>query len=223
MRIRSGIVHAAVLAGLLAAGAGTRALGERARGEGRPHRVAALPAVPFLEVVALGYREAAADVAWLQAVQYYGEHRQGGNDLSEFRHYVAAVNTLDPRYEHAYVFGAFVLATESGDRQGALDLLRRGVRANPSSGRLLFEMGFLHYVLGDELEAALPYLRLAARRPNGRERAQRFMAFIERRLGRLETAWLLWQDILTTSRDPSMRAVAAQAMRSLEREMRQPR
>ena len=39
--------------------------------------VAALPAIPFLEVVSLGYREAAADLAWMQAVQYYGQHRQG--------------------------------------------------------------------------------------------------------------------------------------------------
>ena len=64
----------------------------------RPRRaVAALPAVPFLEVVALGYREAAADLAWMQAVQYYGEYRQRSNDLSEFDHYLHVVNTLDRR------------------------------------------------------------------------------------------------------------------------------
>ena len=100
------------LAALLAATTLARATAERLARSQVPDRVATLPAIPFLEVASLGYREAMADVAWLGAVQYYGEHRQGGNDLTEFRHYVDAVNVLDPRFEHPYVFGAFVLATE---------------------------------------------------------------------------------------------------------------
>lgn len=201
-------------AALLAATTLARATAERMARAQLPDRVGALPAIPFLEVASLGYREAMADVAWLQAVQYYGEHRQGGNDLSEFRHYVDAVNVLDPRFEHAYVFGAFVLATERADLDAALELLRRGTRANPDSPICPFEMGFLTYVTGGDLDSALHYLRLSAQRPGGRERALRFMAFLNRRLGRLETAWLLWNDIYTTTRDPGMRAVAA---RSLER------
>jgi hypothetical protein len=80
-----------------------------------------LPANPFLEIVALGYRPAAADAAWLQAVHYYGEYRQGGNDLSEFQHYVAAVNALDPRFIHPYIFGAVVLASEKHDLPAAME------------------------------------------------------------------------------------------------------
>ena len=109
---RHGLVEALVLAALAAATCLFATAGERAtRGAPRP-RVAALPALPFLEVMSLGYRQIAADLSWLQAVQYYGEYRQGGNDLSQFEHFVRAVNTLDPRFEHAYVFGATVLATD---------------------------------------------------------------------------------------------------------------
>lgn len=208
------------LVALLAATTLARATAERLARAQLPDRVAALPAIPFLEVASLGYRGAMADVAWLGAVQYYGEHRQGGNDLAEFRHYVDAVNVLDPRFEHPYVFGAFVLATERADLDGALELLRRGARANPESPVCPFEMGFLTYVNGGNLEAALRYLRLAAERPGGRERALRFMAFLNRRLGRLETAWLLWNDIYTTTRDPAMRAVAAASLAKLEQQLR---
>lgn len=213
-------VHALVVVALVAATAAVRHAGEQAASGGLPHRVAALPAIPFLEFASLGYREAAADAAWLQAVQYYGEHHQGGNDLSEFQHYVAAVNALDPRYEHAYVFGAFVLANEARELQSAMDLLRRGARANPDSPTCLFEMGFLAFVDGGDLEAALHYLRLSAQRPGGRDRAERFMAYLNRRLGRLETAWLLWNDIYRNSRDPAMRSVAAEGMRRVEAAMR---
>jgi hypothetical protein len=225
MKRRDWVLHGLVLVALATAAGLARRAGEPLATGGLPHRVAALPAIPFLEVAAIGYRAAAADAAWLQAVQYYGEHRQGGNDLAEFEHYVNAVATLDPRFEHASVFGAFVVATEKQDLPGALEILRRDARANPDSPEAPFEMGFLTYVEGGDLEAALHYLRLSAQRPGGRERAERFMAFLNRRLGRLETSWLLWNDIYRTTRDPGMRAVAAASMRRLEalqREGKQP-
>ncbi len=188
----------------------------------RPKRaVAALPGIPFLEFAALGYREAAADLAWMQAVQYYGQHRQGGNDLSEFGHFLSAVNTLDPRYEHAYVLGSVVLATDGGDLDAALEVLRRGARANPESGTCTFEMGFLSYVIGNDAESAMRYFALAEQDAEQQERAQRFRAFLSRRLGRLETAYLLWQDLYESTESPSLRIVAQESMRRIEDELRQ--
>jgi hypothetical protein len=214
-------VLAAVL--LLAATTLARRLTETAAAEGLPDRVAALPAVPFLEVASFGYRAAAADVAWLHAVQYYGEHRQGGNDLGAFEHYVEAVQTLDPRFEHASVFGAVVVATEKNDLPGGLDILRRGASANPDSPLLPFEMGFLTFVQGGDLEAAEAYLRLAGQRPGGRERAQRFQAFLNRKMGRLEKSWLLWNDLARNSRDPGMRLIAADNLKRVEKALREER
>ena len=183
--------------------------------------VAALPAIPFLEVVSLGYREAAADLAWMQAVQYYGQHRQGGNDLSEFGHYLQAVNTLDPHYEHAYILGSVVLATDGNNLPAALEVLRRGARQNPDSGALPFEMGFLSYVVGNDSDAALRYFRLASQDSRQQERAQRFQAFLSRKLGRLETAYLLWKDLYEHTDNASLRIVAQESVRRLEAEMRQ--
>lgn len=222
MRLRALLLHALVLAALAGLATVTRGVALRTAAAA-PHQVGALPAIPFLEVSALGYREAAADIAWLQAVQYYGEHRQGGNDLAEFQHYVAAVNALDPRFQHAYIFGAFVLATEQRDLPAALAVLRRGAQANPESPHFPFEMGFLTFVEAGDLEASLRYLALSAQRPGGRDRALRFMAYLNRRLGRLETAWMLWNEIYRSSRDPSLRTIAAESMQRLQAQMgRQP-
>jgi len=205
-----------VLATLLAGRAGQAQVRSGARS-----RIGSLPAIPFLETVALGYREAMADLAWMQAVQYYGEHRQGGNDLSEFGYFIEAVNQLDPRYEHAYILGAVVLATDGQDLRAALDVLRRGARANPESGALPFEMGFLSYVAGGDGDAAVRYFGLAAQYPAGRDQAQRFQAFLSRKLGRLETAWLLWNDLYQHTDNPSLKIVAAESLRKLETAMRQ--
>jgi hypothetical protein len=218
--MNAALVHTAVFVALTGSATLARYAAERGAAEGLPERVAALPALPFLEVAALGYRAAAADVAWLQAVQYYGEHRQGGNQLGEFEHFVEAVNALDPRFEHAHVFGAVVVATEKDDLGGALAILRRGARANPGSPVCPFEMGFLTYVQGGDPDVAIAYMRLASQRPGDRERAQRFIAFLNRKLGRLETAWMLWADLYQTTRDPGLRIVAAESMRKLERALR---
>jgi tetratricopeptide (TPR) repeat protein len=183
------------------------------------HGVAALPAVPFLEALALGYRAAAADLCWMQAVQYYGEHRQGGNDLSEFGHYLDAVNTLDPRYEHAYILGSIVLATDAHDFAAARRVLLRGAAANPESHRFAFHLGFLAYVTTGDLEMALRYFEQAARFPAGRDRAQRFAAFLNRRLGNLQTAWAMWNDLYRNSDDESLRIVALESMRRIEAEL----
>jgi len=183
-------------------------------------RVAVLPSIAFLETVALGYRAAVADLAWLQAVQYYGEHRQGGNDFSEFGHFVHAVNVLDPRFVHPSIFGAVVLATEGRNLPGALEVLRRGARANPQSALFPFEMGFLIYVQGGDVRAAMRYLQLAAQKPGGRDRAQRFLAFMNRKLGRLETAWMLWDDLRRTTKDPGLRIVADESCRRIEAALR---
>jgi hypothetical protein len=182
--------------------------------------VAALPAVPFLEAVALEYREAAADLCWMQAVQYYGEHRQGGNDLSRFGHYLDAVQTLAPRYEHAYLLGAVVLATDGGRYDAAMDVLRRGSRALPQSHAIPFHMGFLTFVVERDSRRAASWFGYASRWPQGRQRALRFQAFMNRRLGDLERAWALWQDILQNSEDESMRIIAKENIKKIEADLR---
>lgn len=209
-----------VLTALVLATLGVTRAGRAQVATAPQQRVRSLPALPFLEVVALGYREAAADLAWIQAVQYYGEHRQGGNDLSEFGHFLDAVNQLDPRYEHAYVLGAFVLATDASDLETALAVLRRGSRALPQSYRIPFEMGFLTYVMGGDADEAAHYFGFAALKPGGRQRALRFQAFLNRRLGRLETAWALWQDLYRSADNPAFRVVAKEALEKIEAELR---
>ena len=46
----------------------------------------------------------------------------------------------------AYVFGAFALAQEGREFPAAERLMFKGLEANPESGELAFELGFLYYV-----------------------------------------------------------------------------
>ena len=127
---------------------------------------------------------------------------------------------MSPRYEHAYLLGAVVLATDGQQYDTAMDVLRRGSRALPSSYAIPFHMGFLSFIVKNDPEQAGAWFGYAAQWPQGRQRALRFQAFMSRQLGDLERAWALWQDVLQNSTDASMRLIATESMKKIEEELR---
>ena len=152
-------------AALLAAGVAWRTL---------PHprpleELSYYPSGEYLRPIALGHAETAADLAWLRAVQYYGEHRADR----------PAVHADVPRVRRPHVAGAAVRprvrlrrvrARPGGnDFPKAESLMQKGIEHNPDSGRLAFELGFLYYVRpgGRDLKRAAEYFEQAARMPDG--------------------------------------------------------
>jgi hypothetical protein len=163
---------------------------------------------------ALGYETAAADLAWLRAIQYYGEHRLTDQKYDMIGHLMDVVTDLDPRFTQPYVFGAFVMAQEQHQPERGLDLLRRGLRANPDDWELAFQIGFLHYVCTHDYSAAARYFTLASRIPGHAEYVERFAAWTNQRAGNPETAVLLWKGILATG-NRYMQEVAERELRRL--------
>jgi hypothetical protein len=156
------------------------------------------PSGIMLRQASLGYEAAAADVAWLRGIQYYGEHRLTDQKYDQIGHVMHIVTELDPRFEQPYVFGAFVLAQELREPQRGLDLLIRGFEANPESWRLAFEIGFLHYVCRHDYASAGRYFTWASRLPGHPDYAERFAAFANERAGNAGMAALLWRQVLAT-------------------------
>jgi hypothetical protein len=101
-----------------------------------------------------------------------------------------------------------------------MDVLRRGSRALPQSHAIPFHMGFLSFVVERDARRAAFWFGYAARWPEGRQRALRFQAFMNRQLGDLERAWALWQDILKNSDDESMRIIAKENIKKIEADLR---
>ncbi len=175
-----------------------------------------LPSGLFLRESTAGFRETAADALWFQAVQYYGEYRHGRHDLAYFRGMIRGVTTLDPRFLEAYRFGALVLATDMRDVEGGLDLLRRGIQANPDRAMLPFEAGFLHWILQRDYARAAVWFDAAARAPDASDFTRRFAAFAHKRAGQLEVSYVLWRNLRDTTSDPNMRTLAQGMMAKIE-------
>ena len=177
------------------------------------------PSGQHVRAAALGYPDAAADLAWLRAVQYYGEHRKSDNRFVKMEHIFDILTTLAPRFTAAYVFGAFALAQEGDDFPAAERLMHKGLELNPRSGRLAFEMGFLYYVRpgGRELVRASEYFEQASRQPDGPPQSARFAAFTRQHSGNLAVSYELWTQVYENSGNPALREMAEREMRRIRR------
>jgi hypothetical protein len=172
------------------------------------------PSGEHLQRATFGQAEAAADLAWLRAVQYYGEHRHSDNRFEKMFHVFDILTTLAPHFESAFVFGAFALAQEGRDFPHAAQLMEKGLDANPRSGRLAFEAGFLHYVKPDgrDLATAAEYFETASRLPGAPATAGEFAAFSHQNTGNLAVAYDLWRHMRDSTRNPLLREVAQRQM-----------
>jgi hypothetical protein len=188
----------AVAALLLAASGGLHAAFGGRIERGPAHELLYFPSGLFVKQASIGYETAAADLAWLRGIQYYGEHRMTDQNYVRIGHVMSVATDLDPRFLAPYVFGAFVLAQELRRPDDGLALLEKGRRANPESWLLAFETGFLHYVCRHDYESAARYFVRAARLPGHPPYVESFAAFASQRAGNRGMAILLWKRVLAT-------------------------
>ncbi len=177
------------------------------------------PSGRHLLAATLGHAESAADLAWLRAVQYYGGHRATDNRFVRMFHVFDILTTLAPGFLPAYVFGAFALAQEGADFPSAERLMLKGIEANPRSGPLAFQLGFLYYVRpgGRDLRSAAAYFEQAARQQDAPPQSARFAAYAHQQSGDLRVAYALWSDVRRSSPNRYMREIAEREMRRIRK------
>lgn len=214
VRRRMGIAWALALA----LGAGAFALADRAY-QVLPHpqplqELSYYPSGQHLKPATLGHAESAADVAWLRAVQYYGEHRSTDLRFTQMYHVFDILTSLSPHFIPAYVFGAFALAQEGFEFERAEQLMLKGLEHNPHSGVLAFEMGFLYYVRpgGRDLRRAGELFERAARQSDAPPQSARFAAFARQHAGDLRVAYEMWHHVAQTSGNRYLREMAEREM-----------
>lgn len=108
-----------------------------------------------------GFEDLAADLYWLRTVQYYGGQRAFATEkrFALLRPLIDITTTLDPRLELAYRYGALFLSEGwpegAGEPRQGVELLEEGIRQNPGSWRLRWDLGSIWYFfLKDERKAA---------------------------------------------------------------------
>ena len=180
-----------------------------------------LPSARALKGLSLGYTGLMADIYWTRAVQYFGGHHAAhAQQYKLLAPLLDITTTLDPHLIIAYRFGATFLAQKppegAGDPKGAVELIERGIRENPDTWQLYYELGFLNYMeLHDPAGAAQAFQR-GADIPHSHPFLRVLAAAMAQHAGERQTARALWMTTYQTTDDRMIKENAVKHLRALD-------
>jgi len=187
-----------------------------ARGAADPVELAYFPSGKLMKTAALGFDGLAADLAFLQTVQYYGKHRRADRVYPHAPHMFGVVTELDPTFVTPYLFGALVLAEDVRRLDLATALLERGMANVPDRWEIPFTAGFLLFVHDRGNPRAGDLLERASALPEAPPYVRRFAADAYRRGGSAADALRLWREIAEKTEEPGLREAARRYVEQLE-------
>lgn len=135
-----------------------------------------LPNGEYLRMASLGYRELAADILWLQAIQVMGERKISEEAGHWLYRAFDLITTLDPKFVRAYEAGSLALCTLVVLPEESNRLLEKGIRHNPLEWKLPFLMGINYFFEFADDEKSAESMAKAARLPGAPDFITRFAA-----------------------------------------------
>ena len=165
---------------------------------------------PLLKAMSLEYAPLAADLYWTRVVQYYGNKRvTGDTKLDLLWPLLDVTTTLDPNLIVAYHFGGMFLSDSpprgAGQPKQGIELLERGIRANPEYWRFYEDLGFIYYFdLRDFPKAAQVFLE-GSKRPGAMIWMKTFAARISEKGESVDTSAMLWSEVYNSTNDPNIK------------------
>jgi tetratricopeptide (TPR) repeat protein len=175
---------------------------------------------PLLKRLSLGYDALLGDLYWTRAVQYYGAKLPTSDrDFHLLAPLLNVATTLDPNLIPAYHFGAFFLSEKQGGAGRpdlAVDLVKKGIAANPENIQISADLGFLYYMrLKDYQKAAAAYLE-TSKIPGATKLFKVLAARIASRGGALDTSRMIWSEVYETTQDEQVKKRALEALKGLK-------
>lgn len=179
-----------------------------------------LPSGTVLARMSLGYSGLLADIYWTRAVQYYGRKRLNHDVRYDLLGPLLRVTTeLDPHLLIAYRFGAIFLGTQAPEGAGqpreALQLLRRGIAANPNYWRLWQDLGFVYYFDLKDYKGAVKAFETGSRRPGAAIWMRTAAAMVAAKGGETQTSRLLWTEVSREAATEEVRRSAQEHLQAL--------
>jgi len=135
-----------------------------------------LPSGEYLRMASLGYRQLAADLLWLQAIQMMGERKLSEEAGHWLYQALDRITTLDPQFVRAYETGSHALCMLVVMPEQSNLLLEKGMRNNPQEWKLPFLLGINYYFELADDERAAEAMAKAAQLPGAPESLARLAA-----------------------------------------------
>lgn len=174
-----------------------------------------------VQKISLGYNSLMADIYWTRTVQYYGSRVATDHPNFDLLWPLLDITTtLDPKLVIAYRFGAVFLSEKGRGGAGrtdlAIELVKRGIAANPDEWILGSDLGFLYYWrMRDYPNSATAYLE-ASKKTNAPLWLKIMAAQVAHKGGSVETSRMIWSELYESTQNPSIRKRAAEMLRGLK-------
>ncbi len=110
----------------------------------------------------LGYSALAADVVWLQAIQYIADRTRSGAPLDGLYAFLDAATELDPKYQVVYYLGGTALVALDRRPDEAVLLLEKGRRVLPGDWQIPYLLGYTYLFYYQDYATAARYIEDAA-------------------------------------------------------------
>jgi hypothetical protein len=164
----------------------------------------------LVKTLSLEYAPLMADIYWTRVVQYFGTKHAGHDpDLRLLWPLLDLSTTLDPNLLPAYHFGGTFLSDSPPRGAGRPDLgvqlVERGIRANPSEWRLYYDLGFIYYFDAKDYPKAAAAFLEGSKNPEAFVWMKVMAAKIATEGESPETSLFLWQDIYNTTKDAAVK------------------
>jgi tetratricopeptide (TPR) repeat protein len=213
--MRSGAKGDLLLGALLIAGfAGVWQLQKRVDAEQSANRVEQeelmLRSGNLVKKLSLEYAPLVGAIYWTRVVQYYGEkHRLHQTNLELLWPLLDIATTLDPHLIPAYRFGSTFLSDRpprgAGQPEQAVQLLERGLKANPEEWRLYQDLGNVYYFDMRNFAKASEAYAEGSKNPNAYIWMKTMAAKIAAEGESPDTSYFLWQQVYEQATDPAIK------------------
>jgi len=175
-----------------------------------------LPNAAQFKPMLLGFHGVAADLLWIQIVQYVGAHWQTDKQYPRLSQALELATSLDPHFLEPYRWGGVYLLYLSRQPEAAVSLLEKGAAANPGRWELPHDLGRYYYLEARDHAQALRWWEQAATLPGSPDYLARFVARLYAKTGHEETALELWLEVYRTAQSDHVRALALEAIERLK-------
>ena len=107
-----------------------------------------------------------------------------------------------------------------GSTPNAIAIYRKGIAANPLAWQLPHDLGRLYFLELQDYRQALHWWEITDRLPGRPHYIPRFLIRLQAKVGHLDTALELWQQMYEQSENEAIREIAQREIRKLLGDMR---
>ncbi len=176
-----------------------------------PKIVSSLRAAALLS----GYKVLVGHVFWIRVIQYYGDGSNGADHYAKLYDYCRLASDLNPEFLPVYTYGAAALAYQQNRMNEGVELLQKGILANPTANSLKLMLAAMTYHDSQDYAKEIPFLEIQIAEGNAPTMLVNILANIYTKAGRTEDAIRLWRQILQTTDSDVQKYEASQKLKEL--------